>query len=255
MINKELIKKSFKKSISTYNENALAQKLICEKLVTLALHEGINYNSVLEIGCGTGILTNLLLNNFKINNLYVNDLVKQHEFNIRDLIKFHKNVKWQFIEGDIETVNVSQTVNLIISASTIQWLSNVKDFFTNQAKNLQPSGLLIFNTYGPTNLHECKSLSGNGLNYQTAESIKTILNENFEIINCFEEKIQLKFNTVTEVIKHLQLTGVNGIETTRLTRLGLLKFINNYKELYTINKKLTLTYHPIYFVAKKINVN
>ena len=54
-MNKDLIKKRFSKNLKTYNENAKVQKRMAEKLIQLCKKN--NYKKILEIGCGTGFLT------------------------------------------------------------------------------------------------------------------------------------------------------------------------------------------------------
>ena len=54
----------------------------------------------------------------------------------------------------------------------------------------------------------------------------------------------MAFETPIDVLKHLQLTGVNGIESRTWTKKDLISFENAYKNL--CNKRAMLTYNPIY---------
>ena len=58
MIDKSLVKKRFSKSLKTYDDNAIVQKQMAEKLVDFLPKK--EFNSVLEIGCATGLLTKQL---------------------------------------------------------------------------------------------------------------------------------------------------------------------------------------------------
>ena len=55
MINKELIKKSFRRSLNTYDQHALVQKQVCEHLAEMILKITNSFGKVLEIGAGTGL--------------------------------------------------------------------------------------------------------------------------------------------------------------------------------------------------------
>ena len=57
------IKKQFEKSYSTYEDNAIVQKIMADKLVSEILKISNKYNSVLEIGSGTGVLTSRVFKN------------------------------------------------------------------------------------------------------------------------------------------------------------------------------------------------
>ena len=56
-LNTKSIKSHFEKSMDKYDENAVVQTNSAEKL-TLALAQFANkFENILELGCGTGILT------------------------------------------------------------------------------------------------------------------------------------------------------------------------------------------------------
>ena len=57
-INKKLLKTRFKKSLLTYSDNAIIQNQMAkELLIKLNELKGNKFNKILEIGCGTGVLT------------------------------------------------------------------------------------------------------------------------------------------------------------------------------------------------------
>ena len=55
MMNKELINSRFAKTLSSYDENAKIQKRMAQRLIEFLPSK--QFDSVLEIGCGTGFLT------------------------------------------------------------------------------------------------------------------------------------------------------------------------------------------------------
>ena len=57
-INPKLIKKQFEKSLNTYSQNAVVQKVMAEKLVDNLQKIRVDFENILELGCGTGIFTN-----------------------------------------------------------------------------------------------------------------------------------------------------------------------------------------------------
>ena len=96
-MNKDLIRSRFEKNIISYNKNAKVQNQMAEKLVSM-LDKSV-YEEVLEIGCGTGLLTEKAINKIQYKNYTANDIVPTCEnyiklyyiFYIRlCLHKFHK---------------------------------------------------------------------------------------------------------------------------------------------------------------------
>ena len=66
-INPKLIKKQFEKSFNSYNQNAIVQRLMAEKLVKNLSLIKADFNSILELGCGTGILTKEIVKAIKFS--------------------------------------------------------------------------------------------------------------------------------------------------------------------------------------------
>ena len=71
-ISKDSIQKSFSKASKTYENSACVQNTMAHELVELL--PKVSFESVLEIGCGTGLLSSLILNNLKLSSLTLNDL-------------------------------------------------------------------------------------------------------------------------------------------------------------------------------------
>ena len=120
--------------------------------------------------------------------------------------------------------------------------------FTKGAENLiktlenklNPNGELIFSTFGNENFREIYHILGTSLRYFSNTELHNIF-PNAEI----EPEIHIMaFDSPKDVLKHLQLTGVNAIENTSWTKKDLTKFENGYKNI--CSKKMTLTYNPIY---------
>ena len=61
-MNKDLIQKRFAKNRDTYNDSAKIQKKMAERL--LSFLDRKDFNDILEIGCGTGFLTQLVNDKF-----------------------------------------------------------------------------------------------------------------------------------------------------------------------------------------------
>ena len=73
MLNKSLIKNKFSKSLSSYDKNAVVQKLMAEFLISKLKNK--KFNKILEIGSYTGILTKLALQNLSFEKYVALDIV------------------------------------------------------------------------------------------------------------------------------------------------------------------------------------
>lgn len=236
-MNKSLIKTRFAKNLDSYNEHAKIQKLMSKKLVKFLDQSA--FDSVLELGCGTGFLTEQVSKIAKYGTYTAIDIVPECQNYINKI-----DSKIEFLAEDIETFikNNTKTYDLIISNASLQWIENLKEFTKILLTKLNNNGILLFSTFGKQNFQEITKISGKSLNYINICDFETEFKD-FSIITD-EEIYILNFNTPIEILRHMQLTGVNAIENIAWTKGDMFKFEKNY--LSDCNGTPTLTYNPIY---------
>ncbi len=251
-LNRLLIAKRFAKASHTYQDNAVVQKQMRERLLALLLANGkLNFNKVLEIGCGGGELSKLLQAHITNKSWCFNDLnavpLEEKPFTLGE------GEEMSLFIGDAETIALGESYDLIISNATMQWFNDPKAFINKMMSLLKPEGLLLFSSFGQMNLHEFKALTGVGLNYYTLEDYRLWL-KGYDVIALEEEVLSLNFAQPLEVLRHLKATGVTASLTAPnfWTRDKLAKFIQSYQECYSnANGDVELSFHPIYFLARK----
>lgn len=237
-MNKDLIKQRFGKKLGTYNENAKVQKQMCEKLLSY-IPKDRKYGNILEIGCGTGLLTKLAIDNLEYNSYIANDIVPTCEEYIKKI-----NPKIEFIPKDIEEFiqSTEKKFDLIISNASLQWIENFDRFIGILIEKLNKGGLLVFSTFGKENFREIFFVIGKTLQYYSAGELKEKFS-NYQ--HTIEEEIRiLAFKTPKDVLKHIQKTGVNAIASESWTKKDLSEFETGYNNF--CSGKPTLTYNPIY---------
>lgn len=247
---KDLIKKRFEKSLSTYTQNAIVQRhMAAELLANLIKYRNKNFNSMLEIGCGTGVLTKKIINKLSYEELFINDMIEQP---INEISTFSDKIKK--LPGDCENIPFPNNLDLVISNATFQWVEDLNSLLNKIHSSLKSDGILAFTTFGRTNLYQIKILTGKSLNYWNKQTIEDILGKNFRIIYSHEETINIEFNSVYDILTHLKLSGVNSLEETKWTKNDLKIFGGKYNKFFKMhNNELILTYQPLYFICAKIN--
>ncbi len=251
-IDKTLVKKQFNCGLNTYNDTAVVQKQIAQKLIQELALFGIPAQSHLfEVGCGTGFLTQEIMEVFDFDELIVNDISPTAKLKIQELSKYHKK-DIHFKEGDAEEIDFPQNLNAVISSSTIQWFKNKKRFFNKVHQNLETNGVFAFSTFGCDNFREIKSLTGVGLDYQRLDELIEILSNKFNILKCDEWLVTKTFDSPLDVLRHIKQTGVNGIQKTHFGKKELRKFTEGYNEHFSNElKQVSLSYNPIIIIAQK----
>ena len=67
-IDNKHIKKQFEKSMKDYDKNATVQDLMASKLVIKLSKISTNFDNILELGSGTGLLTKRIAKNINFKN-------------------------------------------------------------------------------------------------------------------------------------------------------------------------------------------
>jgi len=253
LTNKNMVKQRFYRSIVTYNQSAIVQKNIAQELVRMVSSiEGLKLDNILEIGCGTGFLTDAILKQYQPRQYILNDLVGLMQDEITKITSKHNFSRWSFIEGDAEKIPFPGHLDLVISSSTIQWFQDLVSFFKAISLSLKNNGTLALSTFGEKNFQEIKAISNIGLHYPSILELKTWLAPYFSDIQVKEDIIPLQFVSPREILLHVKQTGVNGIEYKKWGKSDLLHFENTYKETFSIpGNMLGLTYHPVFVIARK----
>ena len=219
----------FNKNFITYDENAIVQKEVAIKLADniFEFYKKKEYDSILELGCGTGIFTREYLKKIKSNSLTLNDF-----FNTKDYLN---DINYtDFLQGDMRE-SINNNYDIIISSSSFQWIDNL-DFFI---KNLSfKTNNLAFSIYLDGNLKEIKEYFNIGLSYEDKYSILNILNKYFSKISFSSEEKVLNFPSSLDALRHLKKTGVTVGGNSSI------KNIRNYKNT-------RLTYIIGYFICSK----
>ncbi|TAJ06878.1 malonyl-[acyl-carrier protein] O-methyltransferase BioC [Marinilabiliaceae bacterium JC017] len=250
-IDKELVRKRFRSAAQTYDVHAPVQQEMAKALVELArpfVSEKVN--RVLEIGCGTGLLTRQLLNHYAIGEFFVNDLVPEAADNIAAIVSDYKVPRMQFMEGDIEIIDLPQQVDVIWSGATIQWVDDLEGFFNRAARALNSDGHLVLSSFGRDNYKEIKAITGFGIEYKSMEAVVESAAQHYEPVAMKAWTQAMYFSTPCEVLKHMRYTGVNGVASTSWTRRDVAAFESSY-QTFRQSEGYPLTYHPYLLVLKK----
>lgn len=274
-IDKVQVAQRFAKAGQSYAEQAIVQKKICQHLIALMQNyleqtdleqvdlEQTSFERGFEMGCGSGNLTQLFLQNFKIQKLILNDLypeVQQHFLDQKidlDQKSTLAQKKLEWLIGDIEQLNFPQNLDVIASSSALQWVVDLDVIFKKSSDALNFNGWLCFSTFGQQNFKEIKALTGQGLDYLDLESLREKLEaQDFDVLHLGESIETLSFDHPKQVLQHLKATGVTATATQhRWTKQSLQQFYLDYQKFSNRDERgqitYSLTYHPIYCIARR----
>lgn len=247
-INKQQVAQCFGKARWSYDQHAVAQQQIIQRLVALLTAQKTEFERVLEIGCGTGMLSQQLITQFNIQQLVLNDLCADYQDCLAQKLPAER-ISYQF--GDAEQCDFAGEFDLIISASTFQWFENPAKFLQKAVKMLKNDGILLFNSFSERNLHQIRRLLKTGLYYPSEAEWRTDLEQaGFELIMFEKNEIMLEFAGIEAVFAHLNKTGVSAVDGMSWSEPRRAKLEYRYQQLCQ-TEQLQLSYTPCYVLARK----
>ncbi len=251
-LNKDKIARCFLRSLASYDRAAEVQNKLAARLLQLLAGFPDNvFTSVLEIGCCTGTLTEKLCSEKPVQKLYCNDLVPEFEDLLRKKLSCYHSMQFLPCFGDIEELELPPELSLIISGATFQWLSDFPTFLKRLGRDLPQGACLAFSLFGPGTLREFSSLTKVELAYMSDNTLKNLLDIDFELLHHTEYQDTLYFQTVKEILGHVRDTGVGGVSEYKWSKQSLQEFETAYINKFASDKGLPLSYASSCFVARR----
>ncbi len=238
------VKKQFEKSMKDYDKNATVQDLMASKLVIELLKIGNEFENILELGSGTGLLSKRIAKDLKFKHFYANDLVDKSKSYVQKFIP-HAS----FLAGNALKIKPPRKVELVISNAMFQWFDNLDKAFEILRLSMTTGAVLAFTTFSPANFKEITEITGLTLKYKSKKEIEEILaSHGFEVLYSEDFYEVMKFNTPLELLAHMKNTGVNSLSEKTWTVKKVKDFCDKFSKKYPTP---TLTYSPIIIIAKK----
>ena len=253
-LNQSRVRQSFRRGLDSYHQHASAQADIALGLVQILQGQGApeHFENVLEFGCGTGHLTRPLLHSLDIHHLTLNDLVAEAAPGLGALTK-DRSDRTHFTFGPIETVPLPQELDLIISSSTVQWISDIPTLMARLSARLSPGGWLAISGFGTAQFHQLRSLGSSAAapSYVDAMDWPDLLPCDVDLVHVSQAATDMQFDSAMELLRHLRKTGVNAQAEQHWSRGRLRAFEDNYRSKFGRDGKLPLTYDPVWMIARK----
>jgi malonyl-CoA O-methyltransferase len=247
------VARAFRRGLPSYGHDARAQARIASRLGLMMQQAGITGPArALEFGCGTGFLTRRLIGDIRPEWLVLNDLLPESEDQLASILA-ETGQAGRFEAGPIQSLPLPENLDLIASASTIQWLEDLPGQILRLCDHLAPGGWLALSGFGPEQFHELSALGSTAQapSYVSAQDLAASLPPGMTPVAVTAHHIRLAFPDARAVLRHLRSTGVNAQAGTPWSRKKLRDFEEAYRGKFGRGTALPLTYHPVYVVAKK----
>lgn len=259
MINKDKVKRRFSKNAKTYDKYANVQKLMGNKLIELL--EDKQFDKILEIGSGTGYVTDLLRKKYPHADITAMDIAE----GMIDLTsKKMQGLNINFICGDFELADIQDKYDLIISNATIQWFNNHKTSVNKMKSLLNDNGVICISTFGSKTFKELhdtyKALQDNSMDYikpgqdfYDSDRLEELMRSEFasENIRVLDEIYVEKFHDCMSFFNSIKKIGANNASSSSSVKdpKFILKVIEHYENNYKEDNRVYATYEGLFTVV------
>lgn len=244
----ERIARSFHRHRASYGDHATPQSLFARDLARrLDRASGArHFESVFEFGCGSGHLTRALAARFVIGQLALNDLVAQP-------LPQDLPCPLRFRTGPVEDAELPARIDLLASASTIQWLADPAATLARLCARVARGGWLAVSGFGPAQFRELSAQNGAGApSLMAPEAMARLLPEGWQVADCGQRVLRQWFAEPRDLLHHLRRTGVNGLARRGWTRRDLAGFCTDLRAAHGDGTgRVPLSWHPVWLVAHK----
>mgnify|MGYP006090768655 FL=1 len=246
------IRNTFNTASSNYNDNAFLQNEIANRLAEKLKVISIKPQTIIDLGSGTGFLSE------KTAKIFPNSILVCVDFAQQSLLENSQNLK--VCANAYELPFASNSVDFIVSNLMMQWCPDLTTLFNECFRVLKPQGLFLFTTFGPDTLKELKrswsvvDSSAHVNNFIDMHDIgDQMLQSGFQSPIMEMENITLTYEKVVDLMHDLKAIGAQNVANRSKALTGKTKFkkmIEMY-ENYREDGKLPATYEVIYGHAWK----
>ena len=258
MIEKRSVERNFSRGSKYYDENAVVQKYMAEKLFEIISKEEIKYNNILEIGCGTGIFSKKIADFF--NESFIDLIDISQEMINESQKKIKPSEKTNYFCCDAEKYKADKKYDLIVSNAVFQWFEDIEKVIGNYFEMLNNGGIIAFSVFGEGTYEELKKSFVNaniGYNYiQPFITKERLTNKMVELSGNFSflEEIYIeKYKSVREFLKYIRDIGANSAKENKpiLTPSKIKKVEQIYTENYSEKGEILSTNVLFFCLIKK----
>ena len=208
------IARGFSKAARHYDANAHVQALVARDLLMLSRTGAPK--TVLELGCGTGLYTRMLLGSFPEVTVQAVDISDAMVRVAREQIE---SPRASFLCADAVTFAQGR-YDLVTSNASFHWFCDLACTIRNVRGMLNEGGVLTFSHFGPGTYRELREslgcVTGSPIQlacseFATASEIGSLLADMFEVHEVEEREYREDFASLRNLLGRIKLTGTRGV--------------------------------------------
>lgn len=211
------VSRRFSRAAQTYEQGAALHRHVAARLVGMMPDpETVGAGRLLEVGCGTGVLSERLRQRFPEATLCLLDAAPAMVDCVRE--------RWRDVPGveavvaDLRDYRANRPVDWIFSSSALHWVVPLADAFASLAANLAPGGglcaaLMVDGTLGELHALRRQVVPGKvpeGRLPEAGTVLKELAAAGFAVTSSDVESIRARYHSADDFLRTIHAQGLTG---------------------------------------------
>jgi malonyl-CoA O-methyltransferase len=230
---KRQVRRAFERAAGTYEEAAVLQREICDRMLARLDYIKHRPNTILDAGAGTGYGARRLAERYPGAAVAALDIAHGMLARSRAVAPWWRRLlpvarPVFHVCGDIESLPLRRDwASMVWSNATLQWCNDLQRVFEEVHRAMAPGGLFMFSTFGPDTLKELRQAFGAADGYTHVNRFADMHDIGDLLLRCGfatpvmdMELITMTYTEPMAVMRELKAIGAHNVTAGR--RRGLM---------------------------------
>lgn len=211
------VARRFSRAAQTYERGASLHRHVAARLIeTLPEPDGLRAGRILEVGCGTGVLTELLRQRYPEASLCVVDVAAGMVDAVRE--RWGSDSRMEFVVADVREFASPRPFDLVVSSSALHWATPLERTLVNLKRQMAPEGqccaaLMIEGTLSELHALRRRIAPGKipaGRLPTGKDVVAAAVSAGFTVVANAEECIQTRYHSADDFLGTIHAQGLTG---------------------------------------------
>ncbi|NGP76242.1 methyltransferase domain-containing protein [Balneolaceae bacterium YR4-1] len=255
------IAESFGSSVTDYNEHATVQKEVANRLIASLKpwRDILPPGPILEVGCGTGFVTNGIVDLYPKREKVITDLSEEMVDFCRDRFQSAKNISFQQLDAE-QLQTEEPKYGMTVCGFAAQWFKDPALTLGKLMEATRPGGLLLASFPGNESFPEWKKccedlgLPFTGNDLPDTEEIVIKMSTGPVQVDYYEDTVTESYPSALHFFRHLKNIGAGTHRKGRSLTPSEMKMLIRHWDSQN-EEDITVSYHVVFLAVKRDHVS
>lgn len=247
---KKNIAKSFARAAASYDKNCELQHRVASELMSF-FEPPMSISTALDVGCGTGVSSQLLQHYFSIEQTFAIDIAQPL---LKQAITKPDLQSMSFLQADFDqTPFANNSFDCVISSMALQWSCDLVKTLIELKRIVRQRGRLVISlplvgTCFELAMARAKLPQQASAHFSSQPELETKFSQvGFEIQKAYAQRYVYQFPTLQALLTSIKGVGASYLHHRKRNLSTRAYFSKLEKNYFRVNNQFPLTYHIGYF--------